>query len=92
VDISSKSKRAKCTKKTRMSEKIFYRQERALSSHFPRLHGVHGAIFSDFSANGKKSFKQLFDCPFCVTGLMILSCNVHVRRRGFPLQRKSQAA
>jgi len=44
-----------------MSEKIFYRQERALSSHFPRLHGVHGAILSDFSANGKKSFKQLFD-------------------------------
>jgi len=59
VDISSNSKRAKCTKKTRMSEKIFYRQERALSSYFPRLHGVHGAIF--FSANGKKSFKQLFD-------------------------------
>ena len=41
-----------------MSEKIFYRQERALSSHFPRLHGVHGAIFSDFSAVCKKKLTQ----------------------------------
>ena len=37
-----------------MSEKIFYRQERALSSHFPRLHVVHCAIFSDFSQTAKK--------------------------------------
>ena len=41
-----------------MSEKIFYRQERALSSHFPRCHGVHGAIFSDFSAVCKKKLTQ----------------------------------
>ena len=72
-----------------MSEKIFYRQERALSSHFPRCHGVHGAIFSDFSANGKKSFKQLFDCPFCAMvrhfcavfacGVGVSLCNAKVK-------------